>query len=80
MLKEAWCALALAIVAPRFLYPEEAMEGIEVGKVPKRSLNVLVPEMLQLKQKGLLWREIAQMFDLSRKTAMQLASRWRKKK
>lgn len=80
VIKTCWYALALAMLAPRILYPEEAFVGVETGKIPRRKSKVVIPDMIAVRDLGEdSWQKIGQMFGYSGQNAMSLVSRYKRR-
>ncbi len=79
-MNECWYAFALAILASRPLYPEEAFRGIAEGKVPRRESNIVIPDMIGVHKLGEdTWEGVGELFGLSGNSSMSLVSHWKKK-
>lgn len=79
-MNEYWYAFALAILASRPLYPEEAIRGIAEGKVPRRESDIVIPDMIAVHKLGEdTWEIVGELFGLSGNSAMSLISQWKRK-
>lgn len=79
-MRESWYALALAILAPRPLYPEEALDSFSDGKLVERDLSIIVPDMTAIHRLGEdRWQDIAEMFGYNSLNARTVVSRWKRK-
>lgn len=81
--QEAWCSLAVAILSPRFLLPEQAFEALSKGVVKqavyKQSRDVVIPQIIRLLEEGYSWDDAALMFGYSKGTAMSAVWSWRQR-
>ncbi|MDU2064387.1 MAG: hypothetical protein E6713_06045 [Sporomusaceae bacterium] len=73
---EGWAALALAILAPKYLTTDQACDALAKGSISNQSV---VSRMFALREKGLEWKEIADLVGLSPDRAAALAATHRKR-
>lgn len=80
-MNDGWCALALALMSPTFLLPEDAFQSLSNGKISKgnKKWEDVVPEMMGMRAEGILWREIAEIFGHSDNTCMCMVNRYKKR-
>lgn len=80
-MNECWYALALALAAPSFVLPEDAHVALLKGKIEKvsRKQSVVAPEMIFLKNGGMCWKEIGEIFGYSENYATSIVSHYKKK-
>jgi hypothetical protein len=79
MNQEAWCSLALAILSPKLVLPEQAFDILAVRAVKRQAWDVIVPEILAARAEGISWREVAGMFGYSVNGAQAMVSHWKKR-
>jgi len=80
-MNEGWCALALALMSPKFLMPEDAFESLSAGKIGNGNKNWddVVPEMIWMRADGVPWGEIAEIYGHSKNTCMCMVNRYKKR-
>lgn len=79
-MNDGWCAFALALMSPDFLLPEDAFQSLSEGRPTRRRRNwtELLPEMMRMREAGLTWIEIADIYGYSRQNCMCMVSRYKR--
>ena len=71
--QEAWCALALAILSPRFMIPDQACMVLAKGKYNRRKSRPIqrkditdedVSQMVKLKEK-LTYKQVGELYGMT---------------
>lgn len=81
-MQECWYALALALLSPVLMMPEDAIDALDAGRIKKisRKWDDIVPEMIALRADGLSWREVGKMFGYTDNAARSSVSHWKQKR
>jgi hypothetical protein len=79
-MNDGWCALALALMSPDLLLPEDAFQSLEEGRPTRRNRkwDELLPEMMRMRQIGIAWQEIAEIYGYSKQNCMCMVSRYKR--
>ncbi len=77
---EAWCAMALLMLAPRELTVEEACNALAKGKLPMKRVDIIAPEMARLRAQDppVPWAVLAASYGITKDSAYSIVSRWKK--
>lgn len=79
-MNENYCALMLALTAKRLFLPEEAFQALLTGKsIRRRDSEVVCAEMINMRDQGFSWDEIAEIFDYSKRNVQCMVSKYKKK-
>ncbi|NHL36667.1 hypothetical protein FDE95_08570 [Clostridium botulinum] len=79
-MNENWCTLAIAIFYKRPCTMEQAIELYNNGKLArKKRLKEDIEDMIKLRQQGLKFKEIAEIFCLTQSTVCNLVNTFNKK-
>ena len=77
----AWCALGAAVMADRYLLPEQAFYFVETcGK--KRLPKIMpddIPDILALKSEGMSWKDIAYVYGVNPAAVFRRVEKARKR-
>lgn len=79
-MNDGWCALALALMSTEFLLPEDAFQSLSEGRPTRRNRkwDDILPEMMRMREAGMSWNEIAEIFDYKKHNCMCMVSRYKR--